>query len=108
MYVSSCIEIIDPYGLCLCLWPCWEAQAVQTRAAAALATRPVMTPVHGISKNNSPSGHIPPNYAASLKYAFSVQISAGIIRQTLTEGRWNHVCLISSATAGPMALVHYL
>ena len=51
----------------------------------ALATRTVTTPVHGISKNNTFSGHtsIRPNYAASLKYAFSAEISAGIIRQTL-------------------------
>ena len=51
----------------------------------ALATRPVTTPVHGISKNNTFSGHtsIRPNYAAYLKYAFSAENSAGIIRQTL-------------------------
>ena len=62
---------------------CWKARAVHTRAAAALATRPITTLVHGISKNNAYSGHILPNYAASLKYAFSAENSAGIIRQTL-------------------------
>ena len=34
-------------------------------------------------QNNTFSGHILPNYAASLKYAFSAENSAGIIRQTL-------------------------
>ena len=55
----------------------------------ALATRPVTTPVHGISKNNTFSGHtsIRPNYAAYLKYAFSAENSAGIIRQTLQTAR---------------------
>ena len=67
----------------LCLWPCWEARAVHTciRAAAALATRAVTTPVHSISKNNALSGHILPNYAASLRYAFS----ADIIREGLSS-----------------------
>ena len=61
MYVFSGIEI--PF--CLWTWPCWEARtrAVRTRAAAALATRPVTTPVYGISN----TGHILPNYAGSLK-----------------------------------------
>ena len=34
-------------------------------------------------QHNAFSGHILPNYAASLKYAFSAENSAGIIRQTL-------------------------
>ena len=47
----------------------------------------ITTPVYGISKNNACSGHILPNYAASLKYAFSAENSAGIIRQTLLPGQ---------------------
>ena len=78
MYVSSGIEIPFAIGL-VWPWPCWEARAVRTRAAAAQRVQSRLPYVYGISKNNAFSGHILPNYAASLKYAFS----AGIIRQTL-------------------------
>ena len=44
-----------------------------------------LTPVHGISKNNAFSGHILPNYAASLKYGFSAENSAGTIREALFQ-----------------------
>ena len=37
------------------------------------------------------SGLILPNYAASLKYAFSAENSAGIIRQTLIPGNFSDV-----------------
>ena len=90
MYVSSGIEIIDMISLAFAFGFGHAGKLVQynviqscIRAAAALATCPVTTPVRGISKNNAFSGHILPNYAASLKYAFSAENSAGIIRQTL-------------------------
>ena len=56
--------------------------------------------MHGISKNNTFSGHtsIRPNYAASLKYAFSAENSAGIICQTL-------VCLCETKITRPAVLL---
>ena len=74
MYVSSGIEIIDMISLAFAFGFGHAGKLVQynviqscIRAAAALATCPVTTPVRGISKNNAFSGHILPKYAASLK-----------------------------------------
>ena len=76
--MSSGIETIDQVGLCPLALAMLGSSYIH-----ALARRSVTTPVHGISKNNAFSGHSLPNYAASLKYAFS----ADIIRQTLATER---------------------
>ena len=82
MYVSSGIEIpfafdLDHAGkLVQCIYTGSSSAGNASRHDSRVRYQ----------QNNAFSGHILPNYAASLRYAFSAENSAGIIRQTLVHG----------------------
>ena len=78
MYGSSGIEIPFAFALAMLGSSCSTYTGSSSAGNASRHDSRVR-----YQQNNAFSGHILPNYAASLKYAFSAENSAGIIRQTL-------------------------